>query len=338
MLHARLRRLLTDMRILIIGGTLFIGKRLVPRLLEAGHDVSLLHRSATNPYGDQVRNFAADRNDAASIRSALAGQRFDAVYDLAYDWQRGTTAAQVEATARAIPGDLSRYIFISSIAAYGDGENHREDDALAADDHPMDYVRNKATSERALFRMHREAQFPAVTFRPPFVYGPENPFYREAFFWDRIGLDRPIIVAGDGQRHMQFVYVDDLVTGCIQALEKPSAIGQAFNIGNAAPVTHDGLVEALAGPLSKQAKIVHVPRDVIERNGGNVFVEPLYFGEYLDVHAITGNTDRVRTVLGLEATPFSSGLAQTYAWHKEHGKRRALDFRFEDKVISEAGN
>jgi len=324
------------MRILIIGGTLFIGKRLVPRLLEAGHDVSLLHRGTTSPYGDQVRNFTADRNDAASIRSALAGQRFDAVVDLAYDWQRGTTAAQVEATARAIPGDLTRYIFISSIAAYGDGENHSEDDALAPSDHPMDYVRNKAESERALFRRHREARFPAVTFRPPFVYGPENPFYREAFFWDRLELDRPIIVAGDGQRHMQFVFVDDLVAGCIRALENPAAVGMAFNIGNPTPVTHMGLVEALAQTLGKQPKIVHVPREVIQRNGGNVFVEPLYFGEYFDVHAITGNTDRVRGVLKLEARPFSSGLAQTYAWHKANRKPRELNFAFEDRLIREA--
>ena len=325
------------MRILVIGGTLFIGKRLVPRLLDAGHDLSLLHRSATSPYGGQVRNLTADRNDAASVRSAVAGQHFDAVVDLAYDWQRGTTAAQVEATARAVPGDLSRYIFISSIAAYGDGENHREDDALAPDDHTMDYVRNKAASERALFRLHREAQFPAVTFRPPFVYGPENPFYREAFFWDRLERDRPIIVAGDGQRHMQFVYVDDLVIGCIKALENPAAVGLAFNIGNPAPVTHVELVEALAQPLGTQPKIVHVPREVIQRNGGNVFVEPLYFGEYLDVHTITGNTDRVRSLLKLEATPFSSGLALTYAWHKANRKPRTLDFGFEDRLIREAG-
>jgi nucleoside-diphosphate-sugar epimerase len=137
---------------------------------------------------------------------------------------------------------------------------------------------------------------------------------------------------------MQFVYVDDLVTGCMKALENPAAVGKAFNIGNPAPVTHEGLVEALAGALGKHAKIVHVPRDVIERNGGNVFVEPLYFGEYFDVHPITGNTERARNVLGVEATPFSSGLAQTYAWHKEHRKPRKLDFAFEDKLIREAGS
>jgi len=324
------------MRILIIGGTLFIGKRLVRRLLDAGHDISLLHRRAEHPFGSAVRTFVADRNDAASIRSALAGQNFEAVYDLAYDWQRGTTAQQVEATSRAIPGDLARYIFISSTAAYGQGENHREDDALAPDDDPNDYMRNKAASERALFRLHRESGFPAVTFRPPFVYGPENPFYREAFFWDRLELSRPIIVAGDGRRRMQFVYVDDLVTACINALQTPAAVGLAFNIADPAPITHLEFVRALAVPLGKQPAIVHVPREIIERNGGNVFQEPLYFGEYLDVHPITQITDRVREVLQVEPTPFTTGLQHAYDWYRQYGERRTLDFTFEDKLIQES--
>src|SRR5258708_453050 len=185
------------MSVLVIGGTLVFGKILVKRLLASGHDVTILPRKPEHPFGRRVRNLTADRNDVASIRTAVAGQRFDAVYDIAYDWERGTTAAQVEATAKSIPGDLTRYIFMSSVAAYGDGLNHAEDDPLASDMHQNDYVRNKAGSERALFRMYHESRFPVVTMRPPFVYGPENPFYREAFFWDRLRADRPVIIPGD---------------------------------------------------------------------------------------------------------------------------------------------
>ena len=66
---------------------------------------------------------------------------------------------------------------------------------------------------------------------PPFVYGPENPFYREAFFWDRLRADRPIIIPGDGNRLMQFVYVNDLVEACFNALEKHTAPGQGIQRG-----------------------------------------------------------------------------------------------------------
>ena len=322
-------------RILLIGGTLFIGKRLVSRLLKAGHEITLLHRRSEHPFGAEVRNVVADRNDAASIRSALVGQRFDAVYDIAYDWERGTTAQQVEATARAIPGDISRYVFISSVAAYGSGLNRVEDDPLAPDTDANDYVRNKAASERALFRMHRESGFPVVTMRPPFVYGPENPFNREAFFWDRLRIGRPIIVPGDGERLMQFVCLDDLVTACINALTNPAVVGLAFNIANERPTTHVGFVHALAKAAGAKAEVVHVPRTVIERNGGNVGNDPLYFGQYLDMFSITEVVERVKLVLQVEPTPFDAGLQQTYKWYLERAERRQLDLSFEDRLIRE---
>ena len=79
---------------------------------------------------------------------------------------------------------------MSSVAAYGDGLNHHEGDALAPDDAPELYTRNKAMSERALFRLHQRIGLPVVTLRPPFVYGPGNNLYREAFFWDRLRANR----------------------------------------------------------------------------------------------------------------------------------------------------
>jgi 2'-hydroxyisoflavone reductase len=321
------------MRVLVIGGTLFIGKLLVKRLLAADHEVTILHRKAEHPFGRRVRNVIADRNDAATIRSAVAGLRFDAVYDIAYDWERGTTAAQVEATAKSIPGDLTRYIFMSSVAAYGDGLNHSEDDPLASDFHADAYVRNKAVSERALFRMYHESRFPVVTMRPPFVYGPENPFYREAFFWDRLRLDRPIIIPGDGNRLMQFVNVNDLVEACFNALAKHTAPGRAFNVADEKPLTQVEVVTEFAKAMGKQPVLVRVPRELIVRNGGNAFAEPLYFGQHYDLAPITEAVGRVKRVLNVSLTPFATGLKETLRWYTKHTPERAVDFTFEDKLI-----
>jgi nucleoside-diphosphate-sugar epimerase len=321
------------MRVLVIGGTLFIGKLLVKRLLGASHDVTILHRKPEHPFGRRVRNVTADRNDAQSIRNALSGHRFDAVYDIAYDWERGTTPAQVEATAKSIPGDLTRYIFMSSVAAYGDGLNHSEDDPLASDIHPDPYVRNKAGSERALFRMYHESRFPLVTMRPPFVYGPDNPFYREAFFWDRLRLDRPVIIPGDGNRLMQFVYVNDLVEACFNALEKHTAPGRAFNVADDKPLTQVEVVSEFAKAIGKPASVIRVPREIIIRNGGNAFAPPLYFGQYYDVPPITEAVGRVKRVLNVSLTPFATGLKETWRWYSKHVPEKKTDFSFEDKLI-----
>jgi nucleoside-diphosphate-sugar epimerase len=222
---------------------------------------------------------------------------------------------------------------MSSVAAYGDGLNHSEDDPLASDIHAEPYVRNKAGSERALFRMYHESRFPLVTMRPTFVYGPENPFYREAFFWDRLRLDRPIIIPGDGNRLMQFVYVNDLVEACFNALEKHTAPGRAFNVADEKPLTQVEVVTEFAKAIGKQPVIVRVPRELIVRAGGNAFGPPMYFGQYYDVPPITEAIGRVKRVLNVALTPFQTGLKETHKWYLKHAADRKQDFSFEDKLI-----
>src|SRR5438477_5080856 len=276
------------MKVLVIGGTLFIGRQLVTELLKAGHSVAILHRRSKHTLSKRVENLLADRNDPEAIRRVIGERRFEVVFDNVYDWERGTTAAQVEATALAMGNHLERYVFMSSIAAYGDGLNHYEGDPLAPDNHPEPYVRNKATTERALLRLQRKTGFPVVTLRPPFIYGPENPFYREAFFWDRLRDGRPIILPGDGHRLMQFVYIKDLVRACLRAMEEPAAAGEAFNVANEKPITQFEFVQAMATAAGKKSpNIVRVPRERIAEAGGDSMGQPAYFGVYLDVPPIT---------------------------------------------------
>ncbi|MGH9675385.1 MAG: NAD-dependent epimerase/dehydratase family protein [Bryobacteraceae bacterium] len=324
------------MKVLVIGGTQFIGRLLVRELVKAGHEVTALHRKTSHNLGRKVGNITADRNNPAEIRAALAGRRFEVVYDNVYDWERGTTAEHIESTARACGNQLNRYVFMSSVAAYGDGLNHHEGDALAPDDHPQSYVRNKAMSERALFRLHQRIGLPVVTLRPPFVYGPGNPFYREAFFWDRMRDSRAIIVPGDGRRLMQFAYVKDLVWACLRVLEVNAAAGHAFNIANARPVTQVEAVQAMAEAARKKAVLVRVPRERIAAASGNTLGSKLYFGTSYDLPPITLVIAKAQRVLGLRATDFVQGLRESYRWYLRHHKRPRLDYAFEDALLSRA--
>ncbi len=324
------------MEVLVIGGTLFIGRLLVAELLKSGHKVTVLHRQPGHGLGKRVDEILADRNEVTGMRQALAGKAFDVVFDNVYDWTRGTTATQVEATARACGDRLRRYIFMSSVAAYCDGLNHHEGDALAPDDHADPYARNKAMSERALFRLHQRKGFPVVTLRPPFIYGPGNPYYREAFFWDRLRLKRPLIMPGDGRRLMQFVYIKDLVWACLRVMEEPAAVGHAFNIANLRPVTQTEVVEALAGAASKNAQLVRVPRERVLRAGGHPMGPNLYFGYYFDLPPITQVVSKAQRVLGFKPTEFTEGLAETYRWYRRHNHCTPQDFSLEDRLLGMA--
>ena len=324
------------MKVLVIGGTSFIGRLLVDELVKGGHDVAILHRKPKHDLGRRVENLMADRNDADSLKETLSTRRFDVVFDNAYDWERGTTAAQVEATVRAAGDRISRYLFMSSVAAYGDGLNHKESDPLAPDYHNDPYVRHKATTERLLFRMHSQTGLPVVTFRPPFVYGPNNPFYREQFFWDRLRAGRPVVIPGDGHRLMQFAYVNDVVQAMVRAMVEPKAVGEAFNIGDTKPLTQVEVAEKLAKAANADPTLVRIPRDVIQQAGGAVMEEPYYFGEYFDLPPITMNIGKVTRVLKMKLTPFDVGLKETYRWYTRNHKPRTSGFEFDDKLLAMA--
>jgi nucleoside-diphosphate-sugar epimerase len=324
------------MNCLVIGGTQFIGRLMVAELLKHGHSVTVLHRKPKHELGRRVKNITADRNDAAAMKSALAAKNFDVVFDNVYDWDRGTTAAHVEGTVRAVANNLHRYIFMSSVAAYGDGLNHHEGDALAPDDTPELYVRNKAMSERALFRLHQRIGLPVVTLRPPYIYGPGNPFYREAYFWDRLRLGRSIVLPGDGRRLMQFVYVNDLVKAALKSMDEPNAIGHAFNVANPRPLSQTEFVEALAKASKKPVKFVRIPREFILRSGGHPMGPRLYFGFYLDNPPITQVTAKVQRVLKFKPVDFGTGLKDTYKWYLRHNHAAKQNFEFEDKLLANA--
>jgi len=322
------------MNVLVIGGTLFIGRSLVNELLKAGHNVSILHRKPDHDFGKKVCNIQADRNDPEAIRHAFAGRNFDVVYDLAYDWERGTTCQQVEAAARACGDRLHRYVYMSSVAAYGDGLNHHEGDALAPDDYHDQYARNKAMTERMLFRAHQRYGTPVTTLRPPFVYGSGNPYYREAFFWDRLRDGRPVVIPGDGRRLMQFVYVKDLVWSLLKVLEEPAVVGHAFNIANQRPVTQVEAVMAFAEVAGKRPNLVRVPRERILHLGGHPMGPQLYFGMYLDMAPITQVITKAQRVIGFRPTPFVDGLKESYRWYLRHHHKNHIDYAFEDRLMA----
>ena len=322
-------------RVLVIGGNLFIGHELVRQLVDRGDEVTILHRGRGNPFGTEVREIRCDRNDAKAIGAVLRENRFEFVFDNVYDWARGTTGAQVRAAAAACGSSLRRYVFMSSCAAYGEGLDLTEDSALAGPDHPDTYCRNKADSERALFALHKELGIETVTLRPPFVYGPRNPFYRERFFWDRLVRGRPVIVPGDGSRLMQFVLVTDLAKAAVLAADSPSAAGHAFNVAHASPVRQDEIVHAMAEAAGVQADIQYVPRDAIREFGGQVFAEPYYFGQYFDMPSITMDTSRACRELGFRESTLAQGLRETYkdyaSGRRPSGER--ADFAFDERLL-----
>ena len=322
------------MRILVIGGMQFMGREIVHQLVARGDEVAVLHRRDRHDLGPRVRNIQADRGDLDTLTRILGQERFDVVVDMVYDWEKGTPPGHVEAAARACGERLHRYLFMSSIAAYAPGLNRREDDPLAPDDFPIPYSAHKAGSERALFRLHAESGFPVTTFRPPYVHGPGQPFYREQFFWDRLLDGRPIILPDGGTTPMQWVYSKDVAAACVGALDVPDAAGQAFNVAHEAG-TQRSFVETLARVAGVEPRFAGVPRAAIQEAGGQLMGGHLYFGEVLDLPPLTEVVEKGPRVLGVTPLPLEDALRETFAWYREQ-PRRPADYAFEDRLLASA--
>lgn len=320
-------------RVLVIGGTLFIGRTLVERLLERGDDVVIMHRGDGTPFGTHVEEIQCDRNDIARTEAALRDTKFDLVFDNVYDMQRGTTAAQVSAAATTVAGRVRRYVFTSSVAVYPPGGEYDEDARLVPSDSSNGYGAQKADSERALFALGPDHGLRVTTVRPTFIYGPNNVADRESFFWDRLVADRPILIPDDGLTTMQWVYSQDVARASILAAETGAASGRAYNLANYPALTQIDFVRLLARVAGKDANLVHIPRAKIQALGGGVFAPPFYFGVYLDVPPITVRSDRVCADLGFEFTPLEVGLRDTFEWYTRQTRPRP-DFSWDDKALA----
>ena len=195
----------------------------------------------------------------------------------------------------------------------GLGLEHRESDPLVADDYPNPYAQHKASSERALFRMHADTGLPVTTFRPPFVHGPRQPFYREQFFWDRLLDGRPIVLPDGGDAPIQWVFVSDLAEACVRAIEVAEAAGEAFNLAHVERLTQRSFVEALAHAAGVVPTFAPMPRQAILAAGGHPFMGNLYFGEFLDLPPHTSTLGKAQQLLGVTPTSLETALAEGFA-------------------------
>ena len=322
------------MRVLVIGGTRFIGRHTVEELLRRGHAVTVFHRGKTpNPFGDRVTDLLGDRLDGDAVRRAIGDLGFDAVVDIAYAWDARTGAREIGYVADALDGVISKYVYLSSVSVYADGpaplvEDGRRDPMLGT------YSEDKIATEDYLLAAHRDRRFDVSVIRPPYVYGPWNGIPREAWFWDRIVAGRPVIVPDGGRTLFQWAAAKDVAWALGECLENPAANGQAFNIAEAEPVTHAEFIDRLAGVAGRPVEKVFVPRNRIRELGGSAMGSRMYFGATLDAEVdFSVSIEKARALLGFRPTDPAEGLSETFRWYLENDRGRSPKFSFDKEVL-----
>lgn len=322
------------MRVLVIGGTQFIGRATVPELLRRGHDVTIFHRGKTpSPFGDRVTELLGDRQDRESVRETIGAREFDGVVDIAYAWDARTGAREISYVVESLKRHSPRYVYLSSVSVYGEGplplnEDSRRDPMLGG------YSEDKIAAENFLFEAHRAGGLFLSVVRPPFVYGPWNNLPRESWFWDRILAGRPVIMPDGGTTLFQWAAAKDVGWALAECLENPDAEGQAFNIGEADALSHAAFVDRLAQVAGRTVEKVPVARKRLHELGASSMGSRMYFGATLDAEVSFSVTiEKARRLLGFRPTDPMEGLRETYAWYLANDRGRSPKFTFDREVL-----
>lgn len=235
------------MKIIVMGGSGFVGHAIVRALLNAGHSVSVLNRGRRPVPG--TAQLVADRNDPAALSRVLDGLSFDALVDT-----NCYTGRQARDIITACGGRIPTALVISSAAVYSDTAAHppRETEPIGGGSAWSTYGQDKTAVEQAYLAGGFAA---VVAFRPPYICGPNNDLDRETWFFRRILAKRPILVPGAGRAEYQFIHEDDLGNAVELWLREPRPGAAVYNVADPRRVTSAELPGLLGAAASMDVDV-----------------------------------------------------------------------------------
>jgi nucleoside-diphosphate-sugar epimerase len=330
-------------KVLVIGGTLFIGRHIVEVLLKEGHTVTVLNRGQTADDASlAIERLRADRSVPGSVAEAVRGHHFDAVVDVI-----GFTRAQLEETIGAFRGRIERYVFISSVAVYGyeQFELYPVTESTRLNPTGWAYGQGKIDCENALIQAEQEHGFPFVSLRPAQVYGRYNsnaPEWEFRYF-ARLQRGRPILMPEDGGFIFHPVDGRDVATAVLAAMTAPAALGRAYNIAGPTGCTADAWMRVLGAVSGSEPMIVRVPgaQNLPWWEGGGATVDvpgkgPQRFWPLPPTPTHLFSIDRAKHDLGWTPTVgLVEGHRGCWDWYHDSGAaQQEPDFTIDDTVLA----
>ena len=303
------------MKLLILGGTKFLGRHLVDAALADGHQVTLFNRGKTNP--ELFPNVEQRHGDRDGDLQALSDGTWDVVIDTS-----GYVPRVVRASAELLRPRTKKYVFISSVSVYADFaiENIDEDYPVGQVDDPTTedvsefYGPLKALCEQAVQDVYGDQ---ALIIRPGLIVGPNDPTDRFTYWVRRFAQGGDVLVPGRPQRLQQFIDVRDLAEWTIRA--SVSSLTGVFNAtGPAQRFTMGELVEDIRATVPNAGSPVWAAEEFLAQHEVAEWSEmPLWIAES---HGWPGfeaaSIDRALKA-GLTFRPVPDTIRDTWEWDKD---------------------
>lgn len=306
------------MRILVIGGTAFVGRHITAAALEAGHDVTLFHRGVTGAeLFPAATHLTGDRDRDADL-AALATGNWDATIDVCAYFPR-----QVRSLANALGSRGGTYVFISSVSAYSPSvsPDYDETAALAMVDDPEatevtneNYGGLKVACEQQSVKLFG----PDTTIiRPTYVIGPYDRSYRFTWWVDRLARGGTVLAPGRPDDPIQLIDARDQAAFVISLLER-SITGTFHTVSPAPPFGFGQMLGAIAAEVAPPGTtLVWVASDFLLEHGVDGSALPLW---------PVGEGDGENMSRANPAAAFAAGLSPRPL------RETVADIRAEDRV------
>jgi nucleoside-diphosphate-sugar epimerase len=310
------------MRVLVIGGTSFVGRTIVGDALRRGHEVTTFNRGLTGKDIDGVEVLRGDRSTDEGVRP-LAGRTFDAVID-----PGGLIPAHVLRTARALAECASFYAFVSTTAVYQTWNTAPVDESTTTwpgvpdeDGDPADYAKygpHKRGCELAVEQTY--GQDASLVARAGSIVGPHDNLGQLPWWLTRIAAGGRVITPGHPTRGLQLIDVRDVSAFVLDQVETHA--GGIYNVVPDEPNTTMGqLIAACVQATGSDAKPVWTDEAFLLSQGVQPWTElPLWIPDVPDTAGFWAVSGAAAKAAGLRGRPFGESVRDTWQWLQAGGR------------------
>ncbi len=320
-------------RVLVTGGTGFIGSHLVDALIEHGVRPRVLVRPTSDTArlaGDRVELVRGALEDHDSLTQAVS--QVDTVFHLAAVTKARTEEEYLRANAegtqrlvramRAAQPRPRRLVYLSSLAAAGPARDGRPVEP-GDEPHPITaYGRSKLVGEQACFAA--SDTFEVVMLRAPVVYGPRE---QDFFLLFRLAARGVLPLPAGPESAVQLVHVTDLVQAMLRAATRPAARG-LYHVAESRPYGWSEIATCISRAVGRSVRMVRIPRFLVRtaatlsENGAAVIGRTTIFNREKVKELLAPGwlceTTLARQELGFEAqVPLATGCVETAAWYRQ---------------------
>ena len=329
------------MKLLILGGTKFLGRHLVDAALGRSHQVTLFNRGQTNPHlFPGVEKLSGDRDGNLD---ALKQRRWDAVADTC-----GFVSAQVRAAAKVLAGSTGHYTFISSISVYRDFRRAGQDESAPLAKLPagaVELIGDGASygARKVLCEQAAETVMPGqvLSVRPGILVGPHDDTGRFTHWVRRVAAGGEVLAPGKPETPVQLIDVRD-VASCVIGMIEQQSVG-AYNVtGPDEALTFSRMLAACNEVGGNTAKIAWVHDSFLLQNGVAPFSNlPFWIPANAETYAGFFAVDCTKArQSGLKCRSLIETARDTLLWEREAvrigspSKRVGLSAQREGELLS----